>query len=34
VGTEHAALALIVRKVVAEQRRHVDDHEFPPLAIV
>jgi len=33
-GIEHAALALIARKVVAEQRRHVDDHEFPPLAIV
>ena len=24
-GTEHAALALIARKAVAEQRRHVDD---------
>ncbi|MGJ5131497.1 hypothetical protein [Bradyrhizobium oligotrophicum] len=33
-GTERAALALIARKVVAEQPRHVDDPEFPPLAIV
>ncbi|MGJ5195562.1 hypothetical protein [Bradyrhizobium sp. HKCCYLRH1030] len=30
----HAALALIARQVVTEQRRHVDDPEFPPLALV